>query len=622
MISETTIEQVKERSNLVDIISESITLKRQGSGYVGLCPFHGEKTPSFNIRDGGKFYHCFGCGVSGNAISFLMQMRGISFPQAVEELANRYNIPIVTVGAKEGDKKTSDKRIFFEATQQALLFFHEALKKSSLDVKTYLKERGLNLKSIEFFGIGFSPLDWNALTQFLRKRGISDETMLTLGLARRNSRGELYDALRGRLIFPIWNDSRKVAGFGGRIIPKLLSSEQAESAPKYINSPESPIYHKSHIFFGLPQAISSIREKKALYVVEGYMDVIGLSQIGNVQNVIATCGTALTENHAKRLALLSKRVSILFDGDGAGRNAAAKSFPTFLNCGVDVDIIFLPEGEDPDSFSRKHGNQTLQQLDALPKLSPLECYIDSLLSRFSATSAKTLGAALKGQLSEEVASWIRRVKNPVEQDELLQRAAFRINVDRAQLLAIVKHEKPSIKIEQHIPNELPISEANHSSNTYKPLNSLPRLDKEILLPIMAYREKLTKKVLSDATLARVLQTSTMYFIDSLDRITSKGNDEITQKGAIKSLLEEFGISWLEHWRKAFEMSCDLRVNLYKVFDECCEQVRKDQLIQTLKEVDKQILASPDENTREKLENDKLILRRKFNAFGNLAHNDQ
>ncbi|RIL02772.1 MAG: DNA primase, partial [Proteobacteria bacterium] len=351
IVAQESIEEIKEKANLVDIIGEAVSLKRRGSSYVGLCPFHAEKTPSFHVREE-KFYHCFGCGESGNVISFVMRFRGLSFPEAIEELAGRCGVQLKFEKSGRKNVPLADKQALFKVNALALAWFSAQLKSAPPQVKDYINSRSLTREALAAFAIGFAPKEWSALTTFLRARKVPDEMILRCGLARRSPKGDLFDVFRARIIFPIFSDSKRVAAFGGRIIPELLEKEALNQAPKYLNSPESPIYFKSKVLFGLPQALSAIQQEREVWIVEGYMDVIGMWQAG-IRNAVATCGTALTSEHAKRLKLLVKKVILLFDGDDAGRGAAGKAYDAFLNSGIDVCAAFLPQGEDPDSFVGK-----------------------------------------------------------------------------------------------------------------------------------------------------------------------------------------------------------------------------------------------------------------------------
>ena len=348
MITQQSIEKVRNTANIVEIVSETVALRRSGSNFLGLCPFHSERSPSFFVRESSNSYNCFGCGSSGNVISFVMATRAMSFPDAVEMLAGRFGVPLEYESGKSAAPRI-DREHLFKICQTAHHFFRRSL----LQVKTkqgefahvgnYLKKRLLTADVINTFGLGYCPSQRRSLLDVLVAAGFKEEDILLTGLVRRTARGDLYELFRGRLIFPIFMDAKRIAGFGGRMIPGVLESQGDRVVPKYINSPETPLYQKSKVFYGLPQALPSIRSERHAYIVEGYMDVIGLAMRG-VSNVIACCGTAMTEQHIRRLGGICDKVTLLFDGDEAGRGAASKSFLVSRNAELDLSALFLPDG--------------------------------------------------------------------------------------------------------------------------------------------------------------------------------------------------------------------------------------------------------------------------------------
>ena len=311
--------KLKARADLIEIVSEKVDLKSRGANLFGLCPFHGEKSPSFSVRSDGSGYHCFGCGVSGNVFSFVMETQGLSFPDAVDYLGQRYGVEIKRSGS---DPKTSFNRSqLYELADAAQEFFRASLLVKQSPGLAYLAKRGITREAVEAYKLGYAPNDWDALVEFLKSKGLDLLQAQQLGLIGKNENGKAYSKYRGRLIFPIFKDTKRLIGFGGRLIPDLFSEQEQASNPKYINSAESPVYHKSRELFGYPQAQAAIRAAGFVYIVEGYLDVISLWQVG-VKNVLATCGTALTVEHLAMLKHITKRITLLFDGDKAGRAGA------------------------------------------------------------------------------------------------------------------------------------------------------------------------------------------------------------------------------------------------------------------------------------------------------------
>lgn len=598
MISQETIQAVKDRVSIVEIVSEVTALKRQGSSFVGLCPFHTEKSPSFNVRDDSGFYHCFGCGVSGGVIDFVMRMRGLSFPEAVEDLATRFGIEIKREGAKKAPSQ--DRNGALKINALAHEFFRQMLKQHTAVIKPYLTARGLTDEAIKVFSIGFAPLEWRALKDFLQQRKGAEQLAARFGLLKRNSQGELYDVFRGRVIFPITEDGRRILGFGGRLVPNLSEDDKA---PKYLNSSETPAYQKSKVMFGLPQAQQAIRECGFIYLVEGYMDVVGLWQAG-VKNVLATCGTAVTELHIKRLARLSSRIVILFDGDDAGRRAAGKTFPIFLNSGVDVSAVFLPQGEDPDSIAKMKGEETSKFLSSAPQVTLLECFINNLCEKFGAIAIESLGAASKGQLCVELCKSLALVKNVVERGMLLERAALRLKVRTQELESLMKGHSP-IK-----PQLKEVSVTATQTLVATSIMQLPKLDREILLCVMGQRE-LAHGVLQNPDICSAITPVTLHFIEGLISVMSTANDKSEEtKEQLKAFLVSFGESWVQHWRRAHAMLSDKTVKLSLVFDECLKSVQKGKLNQTVKALEREMLTATDEQHKVRLAEEQVALRRR------------
>ncbi len=613
MISQATIAEVKDRANLIEIVSESVQLKRAGSSFMGLCPFHGEKSPSFHVREASGSYHCFGCGASGNVISFVMEMRGLSFPDAVEELAARYGIEIKREGGR-APVPTAHKDELFKVTQIAQAYFREQLQRlADPRVRAYVECRGLRAETLEEFGLGFSPLQWTGLTERLTAVGVSPELMLASGLVRRNPRGELFDLFRGRLTFPVRVESKKIAGFGGRVVPGMLEPEKEKAAPKYLNSPESEIYQKNKILYGLPHALEMIRRTREAYLVEGYVDVIGLWQVG-VRRALAPCGTAVSESHVKRLQHLVERVVVLFDGDVAGRAAAARCFELFLNSGIDVAAVFLPEDEDPDTIARTYGAETESYLQNLPRISLLDAFVDGQLQKLGCREVKELGAAAKGKLAAEIAGLLARVRNAVEQSELLQRAALRLMVEPTALLSMLNSAGAAGPL-----RTTPVLSNQSGTNAAPPraIEELPALDRELLSTVMAGRERFAEAALRDSLLCEALQPITLGFIDEfLTLLTDASIDEVQKREQLKGYLKQLGDSWVRHWKQAHEMRDSKDVDFEQGFRECQLHGRKVKLKQAVGDIDRRLVEAITDTAKAELAQEKVSLKRELERLGN------
>lgn len=348
-------DELKAQINIVDVIGREVNLKRSGSNYMGLCPFHNEKTPSFSVNEGKQFYHCFGCGKSGDVINFVSDYYKLPFMEAVEKLANEYGIKLPERRSR-GPKIDYDK--YHGINAKAARFFYNSLGTRGNKGLAYLKGRGLTKETITAFGLGYAPASGRTLADHLRSEGVSDEDMLKLGLANQGRDG-LYDKFRDRVMFPIISTQDKVIGFGGRAI--------GDYKPKYLNSPESEIFLKKNNLFGLNLTKKEIdREQKAI-IVEGYMDMISLWQNG-VKNVAASLGTALTLNQARLLCRYSKNIVLSYDSDQAGINAALRGIDVITEAGGKPRVLTVTDGKDPDDFIKAHGREEFLRLvdEAVP----------------------------------------------------------------------------------------------------------------------------------------------------------------------------------------------------------------------------------------------------------------
>lgn len=354
-ISEHKIEEIRSSANIVDIISEYVQLRKRGKNYIGLCPFHKEKTPSFSVSEDKQIYHCFGCHNGGNVFKFLMEYKKISFVEAVEELAEHLGIQL------DFDQSTSEKQseqeILFEINTEVARYYSNNLL-NEIDAeyaRSYFESRKIKIHTIRAFGLGFALNSRDSLTKFLISKKIDLDKALQLGLIGKSSDGKVYDKLAGRIIFPIFSPNGRVVAFAGRTL-----IDKPDSA-KYINSPESLIYVKGRILYGLSHSKDEIRKANRAIIVEGYMDLISLYQNG-IKNVVAVSGTALTDDQAQLLSRYTKNVVLLFDADTAGINASLRSIEILLKRDFDVKIATLPAGEDPDSFVNKFGNDHFKEI--------------------------------------------------------------------------------------------------------------------------------------------------------------------------------------------------------------------------------------------------------------------
>jgi DNA primase len=349
------IDEIRNAADIVDVIGSSVKLRKRGKNFIGLCPFHSEKTPSFNVSQDRQMYHCFGCGVGGNVITFVMEHEKLSFVEAVRALAERLGIALPVTPSDQD--AASEQEQLFQVMRLAGKFFYTALTenpegKAALE---YLRKRGFTADTIKTFGLGYSLHSWDALVKHAVENGFTTEQLEKAGLARKRPDGTFYDYFRGRAMFPIFSASGKVIGFGAR---KL---REDDPLAKYINSPETPVYNKSRVLYGLYHAKDAIREEDSAILVEGYADLLAVFQAG-VQNVVASSGTALTQEQIQLISRYTKNITIVYDADSAGSKAALRGVDLILASDLDVRVASLPDGDDPDSYVLANGGAAFKTL--------------------------------------------------------------------------------------------------------------------------------------------------------------------------------------------------------------------------------------------------------------------
>jgi DNA primase len=355
VFSEEVIQKVKEQNDIVDVVSDVVRLKRSGRNYSGVCPFHNEKTPSFTVSRDKQIYKCFGCGEAGNVISFVMKTKNLTFPESVKVLAERVGIDVED--SNENKEQRSKYERMYRVNVEAARYFYDKLRKDE-NAYSYFKNRGIDDATMKKFGLGFALDGWHNLRNYLKSKNIKEEEMLNLGLTVKSPKGSIYDRFRNRVMFPVFDYSGKVIGFGGRVLD--------DSKPKYLNSPETPLFKKGTNLYGLNFAIKKDM-KRTVILVEGYMDCIALHQHG-ITNVVATLGTALTEYHGKLLKRYVDKVIISFDADIAGQNATLRGLEILKKEGFEIRILQVPQGKDPDEYIKANGSEAFLKLvdNALP----------------------------------------------------------------------------------------------------------------------------------------------------------------------------------------------------------------------------------------------------------------
>jgi DNA primase len=438
-IPESKVNEVRERSDIIELVSQYVDLKRSGANHMGLCPFHSEKSPSLSVHAGRQFYHCFGCGVGGDVFSFLMQIEGLAFPDAVRRLAERAGIELEERQlSPEEERRQQQRERLYRVNELATEYFHRLLMEEPAGeaCRQYLKRRGYGRKAAGEYQIGYAADTWEGLVKYLQEQGVSQEDARMLGLIRpRESDGSCYDLFRGRLMFPIFDLQGRPVAFGGRVLD--------DSKPKYINSPESPIYHKGRVLFGLYQARQSMRQRGEVILVEGYFDQLALYRAGFPQ-VVATCGTALTADHARLLKRYVQKAILLFDQDEAGKQATFKAMAALQEEGVPALVVELPRGDDPDSFVQAQGPDAFRQ-----RLEQARPVMDLFME--DALQSAGLGVEQKVRAAETVIERIAELSSSMEQDLYLKELAGRSGIE----LELLKQQLAEV---QNRPKSKPVGD--------------------------------------------------------------------------------------------------------------------------------------------------------------------
>ena len=436
MISRNTIDEVKSRIDIVDVVSDFISLKRSGQNYKALSPFTNEKTASFYVVPSKGIFKDFSSGKGGDGITFVMEHEGMSYLEAIRFLAKKYGVEIKEdVNVEQDQAAQSERDSLYIVMNYAKDYFKELLFKHdegrSIGL-SYFRERGFNDRNMEKFELGYALNEWNGLEKTAVKNGYSKEALEKSGLIIKKEDGKTYDRFRGRMIFPVHNLSGKVIAFGARILTKEKGLPRSGGdQPKYINSPETDIYHKSNVLYGMFQAKNEIRKHDFCYLVEGYTDVISLHQAG-IENVVASSGTALTEEQIKLMRRFTENVTVLFDGDAAGIKAALRGIDLVLKGGLNVRIVLLPDGEDPDSFSKKMGSTELSQY----LKDHTKDFISFKIELYSADAAHD--PIKKAELIRDIVTSITAIPDPLKRTVYLQECSKKLEVPLSILSIEVK----------------------------------------------------------------------------------------------------------------------------------------------------------------------------------------
>ncbi|MDI3534411.1 MAG: primase [Thermosediminibacterales bacterium] len=432
--SEDLLSEIRDKNDIVTVVSEYVSLKKSGKNYIGLCPFHSEKTPSFTVNPDKQMFYCFGCGVGGNVYTFIMQKEHMSFPEAVRFLAERAGI--ILPEEKEDPEyleKLRLKKKFYEINRIAARYFYNCLVNSDQGVRAlnYLKSRGISITTIKSFGIGYSLPDWEDLICYLKAKGYKETTLEKAGLAIKRKNGEeFYDRFRGRIMFPIFDIQNNIIGFGGRVLD--------DSKPKYLNSPETEVYNKRKNLYGLNFVKKHLVDDRIL-IVEGYMDVISLHQYG-IKQAVASLGTSLTSEQAKLLRRYVKNVVVAYDADTAGISATLRGMDILKNAGLNVKVVMLPKGSDPDEYIRRFGKEAfLEKVDKAYSL--IDFKIKHLENQFDLKN-------LQGRVNflNRVVPIISEIDNEIEKDAYIKKLSQKLNITEESIRLELKKTSKTLPV--------------------------------------------------------------------------------------------------------------------------------------------------------------------------------
>jgi len=461
------IDEIKERLDIAEVLQEYIQLRKSGANFKALCPFHNEKTPSFMVSPEKQIWHCFGCSEGGDIFGFVMKIEGVEFPEALRILAKKAGVELRREDPTLQNKKTR----LMDICKLTAAYYHKVLLESPKAefVREYLKSRQIDSDTTEQFKLGYSPDSWDLLFEFLKKKGYSEEEIFLAGLTVKKEKGTgYYDRFRNRLMFPINDIHGNAVGFGGRTLKK------DEQGAKYINSPETLVYNKSHILYGLDQAKSSIRKEDAVIVVEGYTDCISAHQAG-IRNVVASSGTALTEGHLKLIKRHTSNIIVAFDRDVAGAEAAKRGIEVALTQEMNIRVLELLSGKDPDEAIKENKDDFLK---AVKEAKPyLQYYFDDTFKNFNLSRVED-----KKRAAAVLLPIIAKIANGIEQSHWLKELAKKIDVSEEILRERIKKTVKS--------RRTPVKEVAEE-NLIKPIDRFIKVGEELLSLLLCYPEQIS-----------------------------------------------------------------------------------------------------------------------------------
>jgi DNA primase len=579
---ESLVREIKGRLSITGLVETYVSLKRAGRGFVGLCPFHDDKNPSFHVNDDIGVFHCFGCGAGGDIIGFVMKYKNLSFKEAVDELASKAEIKIENRPLPVS--RNSGRGLSLKVNALACEYYHEMLTQSAegKGAKSYLERRGFSDEIIREFQLGYAPRGWDKLENFLRRKKFPLEIAEKNGLViKRNNREGYYDRFRNRIIFPIADVDSKVVGFGGRVI-------DGEDSPKYINSPESEIYHKRSIFFGLDKSKDFIRRTEKAIIVEGYMDYLSLYAAG-IKNVVATLGTSLTQEHSLLLRRYTDKVAIVFDGDKSGEDASIRGLEVFLKVGITPSIVVLPQEHDPDSFTTKSGgDEFLSLVDNATSL--MDFFIEKSLWSFKE------GNVTRNKAIQRIIEMIGIMQDSIEKTHYIKKTAEIFGLREHELFSFMKNVTHSQILESSSLVERPNS---HEKMLLKIVLKFPQL-------LQVLRDTSIIQFLGDSEIESVLRVMLERDLIEVSSVLLHFNETYTQEIVSEAIFSSDDVTDEHTARKMIE-DCIRKIRLRKLEDRMRYlRVEIEQATNTKDDVLEKQLIKEYKECRELVEHEKSI----------------
>lgn len=558
-IPEDIIDRIRDQSDIVGIVSEYVTLKKTGQNYTGLCPFHTEKTPSLVVSPAKRIFHCFGCGAGGNVFTFLMKYNNLSFSEAVKALANKLGIDLPAPKGP-GKEEAGESELMARLNSLTAGYFHGCLlkDKEAEVAQRYMDGRGISKETIKRFNIGYSLNSWDALVRYLALQKIPLPLAEKAGLVIKKNKGEGFiDRFRGRIIFPIYDILGRVIGFGGRVID--------ESVPKYLNSPETPLYTKGKSLYCIDRIKDAVNKEGYLIIVEGYLDAIALHQAG-IENVVATLGTAITSNHIQLIKRFSEEVLLVFDPDPAGIRAALRGLGGFVEGGLTVRVVSLPEGEDPDSFIRSQGKEAFYK-----RAEMAEKLFNFALKETLKGAGKDIESKVRA--AEEALNLILRIPNSIERAYYIKRASETLGVEEGLLFEEFKkkRERPKIPL-------------NSKPSVTIPLSKRQEKAEEILIHLLLHNKispgevikEIEEEDFTDPRMRQVFRSA----IDSFDRAGTVKLTRLIENekdSEINGIITELSLRGVDY------------DDINKTCRDCLYRVKNNKIKKELEEIQKKIV---------------------------------